>query len=330
MTQKFLFLSLMFFFCAALACGQEEVPGSVVPIESWILHAKLIHEVLPEYPASARANHIQGNVYITVLVDENGKIKTASAGNCPACSLILNDAAVQAVKKWEYHPTILNGKPVSVRSYIIFRFQLEKEPAVEVLTRSESTDPAKPLPAFRPDERRGVIGGVMSKDSAVKSGLITMPTPRTAITAEWKEYVFADDLFKVSSPMKPTFEKRTHVFMHGESEEHRYIMVSNGLGYIIVYERMQASDHRSPKKILAEMKKSFDDSALPNTEKSILLGVYPGIEMEMEDATTHYRRRIYVANRGIYLVVATIRKDKPFPEDLKRWDASLTFLEPKK
>lgn len=248
----------------------------------------------------------------------------------PTCSSILNDAAVAAVKKWEYQPTLLNGNPVSVRSAIIFRFQLEKEPTVEVLTRSESTDPAQPLPARRLDEGGGVIGGVLNANDAVKGGYITMAPPRTAISAEWKEYVFADDLFKISSPVKPAFEKRTHVFMHGENEEHRYFMVSNGLQYTIMYEPLQVSDHRSPKTILAEMKKTLSNSALPNTEKPISQGRYPGIEMEIEDASTHSRDRIYVANRGLYLVIATVRKGEPFPEDLRRWDASLTFLEPKK
>lgn len=330
MTQRPLLLKLMLFFCVVLACAQEKPSDSSIPLKPWILHAKLIHEILPEYPASARANHIQGDVYMNVLVDENGQVKTASAENCASCPLILNDAAVQAVKKWEYQPTLLNGNPVSVRSYIVFRFQLEKEPAVEVLTKSESTDPLKPLPARRLDEGGAVRGGVLDMDSAVRSGIITIAPPRTTVSAEWKEYVFADDLFKVSSPMQPVFEKRTHVFMHGENEEHRYFMVSNGMQYTIMHEPMQISDHRSPKKILAEMKQYFAHSVLPNTEKSILLGEYPGIEMQMEDDSTHSRGRIYVANRGLYVVIATVHKREPFPEDLKRWDASLTFLEPKK
>lgn len=67
----------------ALAWGQENPSSSTIPLKPWILHTKLIHEILPEYPAGARANHVEGNVYVNVLVDENGKIKTATAGNCP-------------------------------------------------------------------------------------------------------------------------------------------------------------------------------------------------------------------------------------------------------
>jgi TonB family protein len=283
------------------------------------LHAKLIHEILPEYPASARAHHIQGNVYVNVLVDENGKIKTASADNCSACSSILNDAAIEAVKKWEYQPTMVDGKRVSVRSAIIFRFQSDKEPAVEVLTRSESTDPTGPLPAVPLDGQRGVIGAVITADS---DSVLIKPK------AEWKEYVFAEDFFKVSSPTIPLFEKRTHVFIHGETEEHRYSMVSKGIRYTIEYEPMLVSDHRSPKQLLADLKKRFARSALPNTEKSISLGKYPGIEMESEDASTHSRYRAYVANHRLYIVIATVFKGAPFPEDLKRWDASLELLDP--
>ena len=78
------------------------------------------------------------------------------------------------------------------------------------------------------------------------------------------------------------------------------------------------------------MKKYFAHSTLPNTEKSIRLGEYPGIEVEMEDDSTHSRGRVYIANRGLYVVLATVNKGEPFPEDLKRWNASLTLIEPKK
>ncbi|HEY6350219.1 MAG TPA: energy transducer TonB [Candidatus Angelobacter sp.] len=84
MTQRSLFLELMLFLFVALASAQEKPSGSTIPLKPWILHAKLTHEVLPEYPASARANHIEGDVYVNVLVDENGKIKNLLSKSLPS------------------------------------------------------------------------------------------------------------------------------------------------------------------------------------------------------------------------------------------------------
>ena len=205
MTQRTLFSSLMLFFCVILASGQEKTSGPTIALEPWILHAKLIHEVLPEYPASARANHIQGNAYVNVLVDENGKIKTASAENCPTCPLILNVAALQAIKNWEYQPTMLNGNPVSVRSFIVFRFQLEKEPAVEVLTKSESTNPVKPLPLVRLDKGNGVIGGIIEGDPP------QTPTIAAPQLSEVPASFVEDHLIQKINPEYPQMARIAHV-----------------------------------------------------------------------------------------------------------------------
>ncbi len=179
MFQRASLLVLIFIFaCAVFIFGQDKNQSAVVPVvrvEPWVLHEKLTHEVLPEYPASAHANHIEGNVMVNVVVDENGKVQDVMPLDWPPRSPEMRDAAVATIKKWEYQPILKDGKPVPVRSYIAFRFQLETEPHVEVLTRSESSSPD---PLGQP-HGQPVTGGVLS-------GLIGNGAPPPKVAAPRK------------------------------------------------------------------------------------------------------------------------------------------------
>jgi TonB family protein len=141
MPNKLFLSALILFLCPALAPSQEKNPAPPVSLAPWVLHAKLTNETAPEYPAFALENHIQGEVFVDVVVDENGKVQTAKPVDCLNCSSILADAAVEAVKKWEYQPTVVDGKPALVSSWVAFRFRLDG-PSVEILSKSESSTPA--------------------------------------------------------------------------------------------------------------------------------------------------------------------------------------------
>lgn len=68
--------------------------------------------VAPEYPAAAAAEGIRGIVILEVLIAEDGKVEsTRVTRSIPG----LDEAAMAAVKLWEYEPTKLAGKPVKVR-----------------------------------------------------------------------------------------------------------------------------------------------------------------------------------------------------------------------
>src|SRR5215472_979761 len=131
--------------CMGTAGGQQtptqiQTPAPV-QLFPWVLHSKLTHEILPKYPKEARENHIQGDVLVDVVVDESGDVQTAKLVYCVNCSSILGAAALDAVRKWKYQPTVVDGKSVAVSSWIAFRFWFLIEPSVEILTRSESSTP---------------------------------------------------------------------------------------------------------------------------------------------------------------------------------------------
>ena len=75
----------------------------------------------PNYPAVARAAHIEGLVVIDAIIDEQGNVVQAKVVEGPA---LLIPAALEAVATWRYQPTYLNGQPVELRTHIEVNFRL--------------------------------------------------------------------------------------------------------------------------------------------------------------------------------------------------------------
>lgn len=78
--------------------------------------------VQPEYPRMARLRRIQGIVILEVTVDRQGNVSNVSVLRSAEG---LGEAAVEAVRRWRYEPTVVNGRPVSVVLTETVRFQLE-------------------------------------------------------------------------------------------------------------------------------------------------------------------------------------------------------------
>lgn len=81
----------------------------------------LIHRVEPEYPGVAVAGKISGTVILEATVDEAGVVTEV---NVLRSILLLDQAAVKAVKQWRYQPLILNGKPVPFILVVTLTFSL--------------------------------------------------------------------------------------------------------------------------------------------------------------------------------------------------------------
>ncbi len=70
-----------------------------------------IIRVEPSYPEFAREAQIQGKVTLHVLVGKDGKVKNVKVIKGVKG---LDDAAVEAIKKWVFKPALSNNKPVAV------------------------------------------------------------------------------------------------------------------------------------------------------------------------------------------------------------------------
>jgi len=84
--------------------------------------SKLILKVNPVYPPLAIKAHVTGTVVLEALIDEEGIVSTVKV---LSGHVLLVDAAVQAVKRWKYSPTVLNGEPVPVIATITVVFRLD-------------------------------------------------------------------------------------------------------------------------------------------------------------------------------------------------------------
>jgi TonB family protein len=67
---------------------------------------KLIHRIEPVYPEIARQSKVEGTVILEVITDIRGKVKDAKVlRSIP----LLDQAAIAAVRQWEYEPSIIEG-----------------------------------------------------------------------------------------------------------------------------------------------------------------------------------------------------------------------------
>lgn len=84
--------------------------------------ANLVNKVQPVYPASAKAQRVQGEVLIRAFISKDGTPDELTVISTPSEDLA--NAALDAVRQWRYRPTLLNGEPVAVETEITISFTL--------------------------------------------------------------------------------------------------------------------------------------------------------------------------------------------------------------
>jgi periplasmic protein TonB len=86
-----------------------------------VARSQLKHKVQPRYPQEARDNGIQGTVRLHVVLSTEGKVQQLEVvSGAP----VLAKAALEAVRQWEYRPTLLNGQRVEVDTTVDVVFSL--------------------------------------------------------------------------------------------------------------------------------------------------------------------------------------------------------------
>ena len=78
-----------------------------------------VKDVKPEYPAIARTARVAGAVTIEATIGEDGKVIDAKVVRSVP---LLDQAALDAVRQWEYMPSLLNGVPVPVLVTVTINF----------------------------------------------------------------------------------------------------------------------------------------------------------------------------------------------------------------
>ncbi len=79
------------------------------------------HHVPPVYPPIAKAARIQGTVVFDITVGVTGNIESMKVVSGPA---MLQQAAIDCLKQWTYHPFVKDGAPVAARGQTSIVFML--------------------------------------------------------------------------------------------------------------------------------------------------------------------------------------------------------------
>ncbi len=115
------------------AAWEETVPGwilePVIPDDDLPVRAggeitppRLVRRVAPDYPEIARAARVSGVVVLEATTDVSGRVVDVTVlRSIP----LLDEAAIDAVRRWIYEPMVVSGRPRPVTFTVTVRFELK-------------------------------------------------------------------------------------------------------------------------------------------------------------------------------------------------------------
>jgi protein TonB len=75
---------------------------------------------LPIYPALAKQSNTQGDVLVRATIDKTGHVAHMDVVSGP---VVFRQAALDALSRWKYEPSKLDGQPVSVQMLVTIKFR---------------------------------------------------------------------------------------------------------------------------------------------------------------------------------------------------------------
>jgi protein TonB len=96
-------------------------PHKRIDVSSGVSEGMLITPIRPVYPAIARAAHVEGTVVVEAVISRNGTIESLHVLSGP---MMLQSAAIEAIRGARYRPYRLNGEPVDVQTTITVNFRM--------------------------------------------------------------------------------------------------------------------------------------------------------------------------------------------------------------
>ncbi len=85
--------------------------------------AMLIHRVEPIYPTLMKQIRREGRVELRAIIATDGSIESLQvvAGDAG-----FYQSALDAVRQWRYRPTVLNGQPVEIDTFITVIYTMQR------------------------------------------------------------------------------------------------------------------------------------------------------------------------------------------------------------
>lgn len=98
-------------------------PAAPIRLHEGMQMPRKIVDAAPAYPELARAAHREGVVILEAVIDTHGRVESVRVlRSIP----LLDQAAVAAVRQWQFTPTLLNGEPVPIVMTVTVNFQLSR------------------------------------------------------------------------------------------------------------------------------------------------------------------------------------------------------------
>jgi TonB family protein len=96
--------------------------AGTVELDPGAAEGSLLHRADPEYPEAALQQRIQGPVVLEVRIGRDGAIQNVKwvSGR----SQLLANAAIAAVKQWQFRPHLVQGQPVEMQTRVTLNFKL--------------------------------------------------------------------------------------------------------------------------------------------------------------------------------------------------------------
>lgn len=108
-----------------LTLNKDDADALPIPADEFLVTQmpKVRKEVRALYPPDAKKAGITGAVVIEILIDQKGNVREAKVISGPGSGL--NEAAVEALKQFEFSPAQIKDQSVAVKVRYTYRFVLE-------------------------------------------------------------------------------------------------------------------------------------------------------------------------------------------------------------
>jgi TonB family protein len=111
-----------------------QVPGPGTPVQAQgtptrlrvggnVQAAKIVRMTRPIYPPQMKEARVTGTVVLQAVISREGNVLNLESIS-PEVHPDLVEAAMEAVRQWQYEPTLLNGEPVEIVTLININFTL--------------------------------------------------------------------------------------------------------------------------------------------------------------------------------------------------------------
>jgi TonB family protein len=95
----------------------EGTPGLLAPV-------RRPGAAQPVYPPIAVQAKLGGRVVLSAVIGEDGRVREIVVLSAPRPDVGFADAAIEAVRSWEYEPGRMRGRAVAVQLTVVVQFRL--------------------------------------------------------------------------------------------------------------------------------------------------------------------------------------------------------------